>query len=156
MQSHQLDQQKGEMDARRAAVSKEHTERLKVLASQDSRQILLGAAAASLGIGQMHSMLLLAQGLSRPSEAQVSAGMLAKRCCINAMISCVNNYLGLFTDKCHVQVEKERESISAEATLCKQQLAEAEAALATHKAETKRLGELLQGADQVCCCRCCS
>ena len=47
------------------------------------------------------------------------------------------------------QVEKERESISAEATLCKQQLAEAEAALATHKAETKRLGELLHGADQV-------
>ena len=61
----------------------------------------------------------------------------------------------LFTRHRHAaQVEKERESISAEATLCKQQLAEAEAALATHKAETKRLGELLHGADQVGCSSC--
>ena len=61
----------------------------------------------------------------------------------------------LFTRHRHAaQVEKERESISAEATLCKQQLAEAEAALATHKAETKRLGELLHGADQVGCGSC--
>ena len=30
MQGHQLEQQKGEMDARRAATAKEHSERLKV------------------------------------------------------------------------------------------------------------------------------
>ena len=39
--------------------------------------------------------------------------------------------------------------MSAEATVCKQQLGEAEAALATHKTEAKRLAELLHGADQV-------
>ena len=40
MQVHQLDQQKGEMDARRAATSKEHTERLKVQGQLDARTIV--------------------------------------------------------------------------------------------------------------------
>ena len=47
------------------------------------------------------------------------------------------------------QVEKERETIGTEAQQAKASLQEAEAALATHKAEAKRLAEMLQGADQV-------
>lgn len=48
-----------------------------------------------------------------------------------------------------LQVEKERETIGTEAQQAKASLQEAEAALATHKAEAKRLAEMLQGADQV-------
>ena len=45
-------------------------------------------------------------------------------------------------------MEKERETIGQEANQAKTQLSEAEASLATHKAEAKRLAEMLQGADQ--------
>ena len=46
------------------------------------------------------------------------------------------------------QVEKERETVGQEAQQAKARLEEAESSLATHKAEAKRLAEMLQGADQ--------